>query len=475
LKFSSIYSQIITRLIIDTIAIILGYSFQYYLRFQSGLFPTAVQLDWSSVIITGIVMIVYWLLVFFFSGMYKNWHLRSSFEEIFSVWKVIIIGIALIVFMVFYESNGSPRMLFLLYLLFFATLVSIGRFISRRIQVKLREKQIVSIPTILIGSAAKSVIFYNQIFHSVNWGYRVIGAVLQNESEKQEFLKLCKSKCISPPTVLGYFFQLEEIINEHKPEEVIISTDANHQSQLIDIVSICSNTGVKVNIEPDLYSIFTGQTRAQNLYGIPLIEIRTQLLKPWQEITKRIFDIVFSLIVLIIGLPFWLLIALIVKLDSPGPIIYKQSRVGKNGKIFTIYKFRSMKSATVPQKPNWTQVNDPRVTKFGRFIRKTHLDEIPQFWNVLIGDMSVVGPRPEMPKIVDDLVKQLPYYKRRLIVRPGITGWWQVKYTTYEFSIDEIKNRLKDDFYYIENLSLQLDFEIIVRTVWCVLKGHGQA
>ena len=133
-----------------------------------------------------------------------------------------------------------------------------------------------------------------------------------------------------------------------------------------------------------------------------------------------------------------------------------------------------MRPEPVVKQENWTQVNDPRVTKFGRFIRKSHLDEIPQFWNVLIGDMSVVGPRPEQPKIVEELTRELPYYKRRLIVRPGITGWWQVKYTVYEFSVEEVKNRLKDDFYYIENLSLQLDFEIIVRTVWLVVKGHGQ-
>jgi len=228
-----------------------------------------------------------------------------------------------------------------------------------------------------------------------------------------------------------------------------------------------------VKIEPDLYDIFTGQVRTLPIYGIPLIEISSQLLKPWEAAVKRLFDIVFSLLVIILGLPFWLLFALIIKLESKGPVFYTQKRTGKNGNEFRIYKFRSM-FTNIPKEAGWTVVNDPRVTKFGKFIRKSHLDEIPQFWNVLIGDMSVVGPRPEQPKFVEEFSNEISYYKRRLKVRPGITGWWQIQYQPYELSLEEIKNRLKDDFYYIENMSLKLDIEIVVRTVYCVIKGHGQ-
>lgn len=473
MKYSNIYSQTITRLAFDVIAILLSYIFQYYLRFRSGLFPTLLP-DFFAFAITGLVILAYWLLIFFFSGMYKNWHLISPFEEIFKVWKVVLIGTGLIVFFVLYDSSGSPRLLFLLYFVFLAVALTIGRLISRRIQVKLRENRVVTIPTILIGSASKVLDFYETSLNSINWGYRIDGIVLIDPAEKPLFDQIAKEKGLDP-YFLGYTYDLDYIIQTNKPEEVILSTDTSNHIQLMDIVSHCSENGLRANIEPDLYSIFTGQTRTQSLYGIPLIEVRTELLKPWQETTKRVFDVLFSLTVLVIGSPLWLLIAILVKLDSPGPIIYTQPRIGKGGVVFKIYKFRSMKQAPPQPKETWTSVNDPRVTKFGRLIRKTHLDEIPQFWNVLIGDMSVVGPRPEQPKIVEDLIKQLPYYKRRHIVRPGITGWWQVKYRAHEFSIDEIKHRLKDDFYYIENLSLQLDFEIVVRTVWVVLKGHGQA
>ncbi|MCK5740736.1 MAG: sugar transferase, partial [Chlorobi bacterium] len=206
----------------------------------------------------------------------------------------------------------------------------------------------------------------------------------------------------------------------------------------------------------------------------PLIEVNTQLLKKWQEALKKVLDIVFSALVLILGSPVWLLVAIIVKLDSPGPVFYKQERVGKNGRLFMMFKYRSMVPDAEKGGPRWTSVNDTRVTKFGKFLRSSHLDEVPQFLNVLIGEMSLVGPRPERPVFVEKFSEMIPYYKRRLVVRPGITGWWQVKYTTYVESKEEIENRLKDDFFYIENMSMKLDIEIIVRTVFLVLKGHGQ-
>jgi exopolysaccharide biosynthesis polyprenyl glycosylphosphotransferase len=256
---------------------------------------------------------------------------------------------------------------------------------------------------------------------------------------------------------------------------VVIATEKPDHKLLVDIVNQCADEKVRVKIEPDLYDVFAGQTKTYYLYGLPLIEVSTQLLKPWQETIKRIFDFTFSFLVLFAGLPFWVLIALGVKIDSRGPIFYTQKRVGKDGKIFEIYKFRSMVYQPERKDQTWTTTNDPRVTRFGRFIRKTHLDEIPQFLNVLLGHMSIVGPRPEQPKFVDDFAIDFPHYKRRLKVRPGITGWHQVTSYGYELSAEEIRDRLRNDFHYIENMSLKLDIEIIVRTLWCMIMGRGQA
>jgi exopolysaccharide biosynthesis polyprenyl glycosylphosphotransferase len=330
-------------------------------------------------------------------------------------------------------------------------------------QKKLRAKKIIKIPVLVVGSYDKVLQFNKKIKNSINWGYESKGSVLIS---KREYDK------INEENSLEKFEDINKLIDKTNPDVIIISTERPNHEKLMRIVEIARIRNIRVKIEPDLYDIFTGRTKTQFLYGIPLIEISTQLLKPWQATIKRLFDIVFSALVILIGLPIWLLVGIIIKLESSGPAFFIQERVGRNGVPFKIYKYRSM---CVNKGGNWTSVNDPRVTKFGKFIRKTHLDEIPQFINVFIGDMSVVGPRPEQLKFVLQFEEEVPHYQRRHLVRPGITGWWQVKYSNYEFSIDEIKNRLKDDFYYIENMSLKLDFEIVIRTVWLVLTGHGQA
>lgn len=469
-KFRSYHSQIIIQLVFDSIAVILSFLSQYFVRFETGIVGNAIKPEFTQFMLGILFFLAYWLTLFFFFGLYKNWYERSPFEEIFTILKVTFIGCFIIIFIVLNDIQSSPRMLFLIYFAFIATYMIIGRISSREIQKKLRAKGILKIPVIIYGTAQKAYDFYRMSKLAKNWGYHPFGIVL---TESDEFHKLENINNIEN-IVIGTTSNLNEILIKKRPEVLIINSDNTDHNLLLEIVSKCDENGIRVKIQPDLYDIFTGQTRTQNLYGIPLIEIRTQLMKPWQEVTKRIFDIVFSSLVILIGSPIWLLVAIITKLESEGPIFYTQPRVGKNGEVFKIYKFRSMVKDADKHKQKWTSVGDPRVTKWGRFIRKTHLDEIPQFWNVIIGDMSVVGPRPEQPKFVEQFSQSIPHYKRRLKVRPGITGWWQVKYTAHELNEEEIKSRIKDDFYYIENMSLQLDFEIVIRTVYAVLTGHGQ-
>jgi exopolysaccharide biosynthesis polyprenyl glycosylphosphotransferase len=198
-------------------------------------------------------------------------------------------------------------------------------------------------------------------------------------------------------------------------------------------------------------------------------------MRPWEEAAKRGMDIMTSLIILIAGLPLWILVALGVGLTSRGPIIYSQGRMGKNGLPFKIFKFRSMTIDAEKDGPQWAQKNDPRVTTFGKFIRKVHLDEVPQFWNVLKGDMSLVGPRPEREYFVEQLSKEIPYYRRRLKVRPGITGLFQAMVYKYDENLEDVRNKLKYDLMYIESMSFRLDLKIIFRTAYMMFKGKGQA
>lgn len=472
IKMKSYYSQILIQLLFDVVAIIISFLGQYFFRFETGIFSSPAKGTIAEISLAMIVFVLYWITVYFFSGMYKNWYERSPFDEIFSVAKVNFLGSVLIFFFVFSDTSSSPRMLFIFYFLLMTFTVVIGRTIARHLQRSLRIKGIVRISAVIIGSADSAAIFHKRIIQQKQWGYDSAGIVLCDEAEYNEKKAELEEIGIQ---VLGKSSDLKTILSHLRPEVAVISIKNPDHTTVLDITEAAAEYNVRVKIEPNLYDIFTGQAKTQNLYGIPLIEVNTQIIKPWQEAIKRLFDIFFSLIVLIVGLPFWILIGILVVVDSRGPMFFTQIRVGKDGKNFKMFKFRSMTFDKNIQHSTYTIMNDPRVTRFGRLIRKTHLDEIPQFFNTLIGDMSVVGPRPEMPANVEKFSAELPYYRRRLKVRPGITGWWQVKYGPHILDVEEIKGRLKDDFYYIENLSLKLDIEIVVRTVWCVLKGHGQA
>ncbi|GAB5465069.1 MAG: undecaprenyl-phosphate glucose phosphotransferase [Candidatus Kapaibacteriales bacterium] len=445
----------------DLTAFFVAVLIQFLVVFQSGFFGRY-DISGAEIPVLGLMVYTvystYWLGIFFLGGMYKNWYEWSPFDEIWSIAKASIFGWLVAYFFIMFDSQNPPRMMVLFGAsLFFFSVVGF-RFVARRIQKQLREKKLFRYDSIVFGCHDKALELISKIKKSPSWGYHPKAFVEYNSDKGITEVKN----------------SIQKSIDFHAPDTIILTTDVHDHDLLFEIANLAAENKLKVKIEPDLYHIFTGQTKAHNIYGIPLIEVSPQLLKPWQDFAKRVFDIIFSSLVIVIGSPLWLLLAIGVKIDSPGPIFYSQMRVGKNNKPFRIYKFRSMRPSS-DKTQRWTSVGDKRVTKWGKFIRKTHLDEIPQFWNVLIGDMSIVGPRPEQPHFVDDFQAEIPYYNRRHVVRPGITGWWQINYGPYVVSIDEIKSRLKDDFFYIENMSIKLDIEIVTRTVWCVLKGHGQA
>ncbi|HOV93152.1 MAG TPA: sugar transferase [Candidatus Kapabacteria bacterium] len=487
-RINSIGVQIFFQILCDFLAISLSFFIQYWFRFHSGFIPIYIVPDFLTTIITYLLFLVYWYIILFFSGLYKNWYEISPFEEITSILKAVLFGTLILIFLIYFDSENSPRMLFLLYMVVFSVSLIIFRMLNRQLQKTLRMKGKIKIPSILIGDINNSIEMFKEISSQKNWGFELKSILIfdekfknfeKRENENDQFISdfekiLAQNSNSSQIIIFNDCKNYETILDARQIEAVIITKSCADPDLLLDIATKATDNNIRVKIHPELYENFSGQSRTQNLWGIPLMEINTKIFRPWQEIIKRGFDIIFSLFVLTIGLPFWIIIGILVKLTSPGPVFFVQDRVGKDGKIFKMYKFRSMYHNQPPSKPSFTQNNDPRVTKFGRFIRKTHLDEIPQFFNTLKGDMSVVGPRPEVPALVEAFSKALPHYRRRLKIRPGITGWWQIKYTVYEFSLDEIRNRLKDDFYYIENFSLRLDFEIILRTVWLIFKGHGQ-
>jgi exopolysaccharide biosynthesis polyprenyl glycosylphosphotransferase len=272
---------------------------------------------------------------------------------------------------------------------------------------------------------------------------------------------------------LGKVTELEELIQKNEIEEVIIAIESSDHDRLKDILVKIDDGKTKIKVLPDMYVILAGSVKMTNIYGALLIEITSDPMPYWQRAIKRVMDIVLSFIAVILLIPFYIFSAIAVKMSSPGPILFLQERVGMNGNQFKIIKFRTMYVNSEAAGPQLSSSNDPRITKIGRFMRKTRLDEFPQFINVLLGDMSLVGPRPERQFYIDQIVKIEPQYLHLNRVRPGITSWGQVKYG-YAENVEQMLQRMKFDLIYLKNRSLALDIKIMFYTIIIVVKAKGK-
>jgi exopolysaccharide biosynthesis polyprenyl glycosylphosphotransferase len=412
---------------------------------------------------------LFWLVLFFMVGLNRPWYAASRFDEIALLFKTITMGCVFLFFLIFVDDAGGPtgpssRVLILLYWAILFVMVSGGRVILRSAQRRLLMAGIGARRTVILGSATRSRELYEEVRKYPALGYRVVGFVGIDK-------RWGKKQDQSVP-LFGYLTDVGDIIRRRQVRDVIVALDSTDHDRLLDIVARCSAYNVGLKIVPDLYDIISGMAKTNQIYGFPLIEISPQLLKPWEEATKRFIDVAVSATVLIAGLPLWLLIAVAIRLDSPGPVFYKQERVGKDGDRFKILKFRSMQQHAERGGPKWAHRRDPRITRVGKILRKLHLDEVPQMFNVLRGQMSLIGPRPERPVFVEQLTQEIPMYPRRLKVRPGITGWAQVKHK-YDESIDDVKKKVQYDLFYIENISLRMDLKILFSTVSHMLLGKG--
>ena len=331
-------------------------------------------------------------------------------------------------------------------------------------KLKLKRGQI-TYKTIVVGNGPNATSILDEFNNEKNiLGFNILGLIAEENSQDRPGLK-----------VLGSYAGLSSVIEKNQVEEVILALETDQEHVLSEVLLQLQKLkdSILIKAQPEMYGMLLGKQRMSHHFSTGLLQVDQDMINDNSLIFKRLFDLVVSFFSLVILSPICLLIALLVKISSKGPVFYKQERIGMNSLPFTIIKFRSMYLDAEKGGPQLASTGDDRRTPIGKFIRKWRLDEIPQFFNVLKGDMSLVGPRPERQFFIDQIVKEEPLYEHLLTVRPGITSWGQVKYG-YASSVSQMLKRLRYDLVYIENMSLGLDVKIMFYTVWVLLKGEGK-
>lgn len=465
-------SQVALYLLFDALSALMAYVVLYTFRkefIEPDVFAVK-SLRFDDRFFYGLIFTtLYWIFLYTVVGSYKDIWRRSRLKEIAQTLSSNVLGSIVIFFMFilddwvesykdYYESFG-------VYLgaLFIPT-VTFRFILSTRTNRKIQARKI-WFNTLLVGSNEKAVKLYQEVQKQRNTtGHHFVGFV--SVQEKIEFL------VEKDLPLLGNYKELSRIIEEYQIEEVLIAIESREHERLEAIINLLEDHDVKVKSIPDTYDIIVGKVRMES-YGIPLIEVKREIMPIWHRIAKRGFDIVASLILLLLASPIMLFTAIMVRQGSRGPIFYKQQRIGLHGHPFHIIKFRSMYQDAEKHGPQLSSDEDDRITPWGRVMRKYRLDELPQFYNVLIGEMSIVGPRPERQYYIDKIKEKAPHYKYLHKVKPGITSWGMVKFG-YASTVDQMIERLRFDLIYIENVSFFNDLKILFYTILIVLQGRGK-
>ena len=452
----------VLTLLLDVCFISASVFVAYWIRFESGSLegvaihkgaPPPLDYYFQLIPLMGFI----WILVLRGVGLYRV-EQHVTLETVASLSKAgLIASIATLSAIFFiYHSHQYSRWVMILSCVLSILLLSLNRLAIQRFKEAIQQ--------LGVGISRVAVVGFNrttqQLIHAIQEktgnGYQFIGVLLGDSPPSQPI----------PYRILGEFTDVRSLIQKYQIDELFITSPAIPHTEILQIVDVCEGLSVRLHLLPDLYEVMIGRTQVTDFDGIPVVKLKELPLQGWRGMIKRGMDMLLSSIALIVCSPLMLIIAIAVKCSSPGNVIFRQERVGRDGKPFYIYKFRSMRQdAEAGVGHVWASKNDPRQTRLGKFLRRWCLDELPQFFNVLKGDMSLVGPRPEMSGLIDDFSKVIPHYLDRHRVKCGLTGWAQVNGLRGNTSLEE---RIRYDLFYIENWSITFDIKILFKTLWSI-------